>query len=120
MRREPTPAELSLWQLVRNGRLTGYKFRRQHPFGPYILDFYCAAARLVIELDGDSHASPEGKQADAKREQYLKVRGIETIRLWNTEITDNPDGVLNLIADVCQERVAIRLKNKVKRAEDLN
>jgi len=120
MRRDPTPAELSLWRLVRNRRLTGYKFRRQHPFGPYILDFYCPSARLVIELDGDTHATPEGKQADAERERYLKRRGIEVIRFWNTEIADNPDGVLNLLAETCQTRVADRQQIKVTGADEDN
>jgi very-short-patch-repair endonuclease len=115
MRREPTPAESSLWVLLRNRRLVGYKFRRQHSFGQYILDYYCPAARLVIELDGDTHASPEGKENDAERQRYLKVRGIEIIRFWNTEVSENPEGVLTLIAEVCQARVAIRQQNKVKR-----
>jgi very-short-patch-repair endonuclease len=120
MRREPTPAELSLWRLVRNRRLAGFKFRRQHPFGKYILDCYCPAARLVIELDGNSHASSEGQQADAEREKYLMVRGIVVLRFWNTEVEDNPDGVLTLIAEVCQTRVAERLKNRVQQEEDNN
>jgi very-short-patch-repair endonuclease len=55
-------------------------------FGPYILDYYCPAARLVIELDGDTHATLEGKQSDAEREKYLTIRGIQTIRFWNTEM----------------------------------
>ena len=58
MRREPTPAEETIWRLVRNRRLAGFKFRRQHPLGPYILDSYCPRARVLVELDGDSHATP--------------------------------------------------------------
>lgn len=114
MRREPTPAELSLWKLIQNRRSIGFKFRRQHPFGRYILDFYCPAARLVVELDGNSHATPEGQQADAERERYLNVRGIIILRFWNTELAENPEGVLNCIAETCLARVAARRGNKIE------
>jgi very-short-patch-repair endonuclease len=110
MRREPTPAEEAVWRLVRNRRLTGFKFRRQHPLGPYILDCYCPAARVVIELDGNSHATPEGQEADAGRRRYLEVRGILVLRFWNTEVAENPDGVAERIAAVCAERVKSKRK----------
>ena len=55
MRREPSPAEDAMWRLLRNRRLAGFRFRRQHPIPPYITDFYCSVAKLVIELDGDTH-----------------------------------------------------------------
>jgi adenine-specific DNA-methyltransferase len=64
MRREPTPTEEALWRLLRNRQLAGCKFRRQHPVGRYIADFYSASAALVVELDGDSHATPEGQEHD--------------------------------------------------------
>jgi very-short-patch-repair endonuclease len=67
MRREPTVAEQTLWRVVRNRRLAGFKFRRQVPFGPYILDCYCASARLAVEADGDTHATDDGKARDAER-----------------------------------------------------
>jgi adenine-specific DNA-methyltransferase len=100
MRREPTPAEEALWRLIRNRQLGRLKFRRQHALGPYILDCYCPAARLAIELDGNSHATQEGQEADAERKSYLEVRGILVLRFWNTEIAENPDGVLERIAEV--------------------
>jgi very-short-patch-repair endonuclease len=105
MRREATPAELTLWKLVRNRRLIGFKFRRQHPFGRYILDCYCPTARLAIELDGDSHATLGGQQADAERGKYLNIRGIIVLRFWNTEVAEDPDGVLNRIVETCVARV---------------
>jgi very-short-patch-repair endonuclease len=110
MRRNPTPAELALWRAIRNRRLAGFKFRQQHPFGPYILDCYCPAARLVVELDGNTHATSEGQESDAEREKYLMIRGIATLRFWNTQVAENPDEVATKIAEVCQERVAARLK----------
>lgn len=80
MRKEPTPAERRLWQLLRNRRLVGFEFRRQHPFGSYVLDYYCPAARLVIELDGDTHAAPAAQEQDARRTEYLERRGLKVLR----------------------------------------
>src|SRR5690349_9123750 len=69
IRHEPAPAEQKLWRCLRNRRLNGLKFRRQHPIGPFIADFYCADLRPIIELDGDSHA--DQLQYDAERTQWL-------------------------------------------------
>src|SRR5262245_34586351 len=92
MRKEPTTAERTLWRVVRNRRLVGFKFRRQHPLGPYILDCYCAAARLVVELDGDTHADPVAQQRDTERTGYLERRGLKILRLWNVELAENQEG----------------------------
>jgi very-short-patch-repair endonuclease len=67
MRREPTPTEELLWRMLRNRQMSGFKFRRQHPLGRYILDFYAAGCSLVVELDGDSHATDEGREHDRVR-----------------------------------------------------
>ncbi len=104
MRRGPTPAEELLWRVLRNRRLAGFKVRRQHPVGPYILDCYCPAARLAVELDGDSHATAAGQQHDATRSAYLEARGILVVRFWNTEVTEEPDAVLNRIIELCLSR----------------
>jgi very-short-patch-repair endonuclease len=106
MRKEPTPAEKHLWRIVRNRRLAEFKFRHQHPFGPYILDFYCPAARLIIELDGDSHADEQTQQHDAARTAYLERRGVLTLRFWNVELAENEDGVVARIFDECRRRTA--------------
>ncbi|MBA4190785.1 MAG: endonuclease domain-containing protein [Planctomycetaceae bacterium] len=108
MRREPTPAEEAVWRLVRNRRLVGFKFRRQQPFGHYILDCYCPAARLVVELDGNSHATPSGQIEDAERRQYLEARGILVLRFWNTEVAEDPEAVAECIAEACALRVKRR------------
>lgn len=101
MRREPAPAEQRLWRLLRDRRLSGFKFRRQHWRGPYITDFYCAAARLVIELDGDSHTEDGAVEADRERSAFLESRGLRVLRFWNAEVYENEDGVLEAIWQAC-------------------
>src|ERR1700749_2836067 len=81
LRRPMTPQELGLWLRVKNRQLGGFKFRRQHPIGPYILDFYCAEARLAGEIRGEAHWWPEQERHDARRDAYLGEIGIETLRL---------------------------------------
>jgi adenine-specific DNA-methyltransferase len=104
MRTEPTTAEQRLWRLLRNRRLVGLKFRRQHPFGPYILDCYCPAARLVVELDGDTHADAETQKRDAERTAYLERRGLKVLRFWNGELAENEEGVVTRIVEECAQR----------------
>jgi very-short-patch-repair endonuclease len=104
MRKEPTPAEEALWRLLRDRRLAGFKFRRQHPFGPYILDGYCPRAKLVVEADGGTHATPEGRDADRERDAYLAANGVLVLRFWNTEIAHEQEAVLERIAAACAER----------------
>ena len=75
LRAGATDAERSLWRLLRSRQVAGSKFRRQRPFGPYILDFYCIEKRLAVEADGGQHFTPEGREADARRTEYLEQRG---------------------------------------------
>jgi very-short-patch-repair endonuclease len=91
MRRVPTDAERKIWFLLRDRRLDGIKFRRQVPFGPYILDFVCFERRLVVEVDGGQHAD---SQSDKVRDTRLQARGFRVVRYWNTDVLENPDGVL--------------------------
>jgi very-short-patch-repair endonuclease len=102
-----TPAEKKLWSLLRNNNL-GAKFRRQVPYGHYILDFYCVKARLVLEVDGDQHFTPEGKRRDAVRDAILRRDGLEVLRLRNDEVLSNELGVELLIyekgRDALEER----------------
>lgn len=105
MRKEPTPTEKALWRLLRNRRLVGFKFRRQHPFGPYILDNYCARVKVVVELDGDSHATPEGQESDRERDAYLTANGILVLRFWNGAVHEEKEAVIERIASECAERV---------------
>lgn len=101
MRREPTKAENLLWQKLRRRQLGGYKFRRQNPIGNYIVDFYCAETRLIVEVDGDIHAYQE--VSDAKRTADLEAQGYRIIRFWNGQVFQNMDNVLEMILAVCDE-----------------
>lgn len=92
MRRSPTSGEAALWARLRNSQL-GLKFRRQHPLGPFIADFYCYASRLVVEVDGPIHAS--AGDADVAREDYFKEHGVRAIRFSNESVNTSIDSVLN-------------------------
>ena len=100
LRRRQTPAEEILWQCLRDRRLDGYKFRRQHPLGRCIADFYCREAKLVIELDGPVHDQPDQRDYDQVREQELKARGLRVLRFKNGEVEKNLAGVLQEISRV--------------------
>jgi very-short-patch-repair endonuclease len=86
LRNNVTPAEKLLWSRLQRSNLGGYKFRRQHSVGSYILDFYCPAARLAIELDGDSHFSDDAIAYDLERTVYLNALRIKVLRFLNTEV----------------------------------
>ena len=101
MRRKPTEPERRLWQKLRRKQLDGYKFRRQHPIGRFIVDFYCHQARLVVEVDGDSHAFQE--EYDAARTAWLEAQGLHVIRFDNHTVITNLDGVLQAILTACWE-----------------
>jgi len=83
MRKAPTNAETALWQLLRNRRFCGFKFRRQVPLGDYIADFVCFEARLVVEADGSQHAE---STRDNRRDAWLEARGFRVLRFWNADI----------------------------------
>jgi very-short-patch-repair endonuclease len=98
LRNEMTPAESLLWSLIRRGQLRGHRFRRQFSIGPYCVDFYCARAKLAIELDGDTHFTPQAKGYDARRQRYIESLGIRVLRFTNVELYDNLEGVVEAIA----------------------
>ncbi|MFN5127477.1 MAG: endonuclease domain-containing protein [Sphingomonadaceae bacterium] len=96
LRTEITPPEAKLWSILRGGRLEGIKFVRQMVFGPhYIADFAARSHRLVIELDGDSHAGSEAH--DAARTVYMESKGYKVIRFANRDVFENPEGVARMI-----------------------
>jgi very-short-patch-repair endonuclease len=97
LRRDTTDAERLLWKHLRARQLGGYKFRRQHPFGRYVLAFYCESECLGVELDGGQHGELAGERADAVRTVWLESQGCRVIRFWNTEVLQNMDGVLETI-----------------------
>jgi very-short-patch-repair endonuclease len=98
LRRNQTPTEKLLWELLRAKRFLGAKFRRQHKIGQFIADFYCHEARLVIELDGAVH--DQQARQDRDRDQWMRANGITVLRFRNAEVVDNTEAVLNAIAEV--------------------
>src|SRR4029079_18403993 len=95
LRRNATNPEQILWSILCRRQLGGLKFRRQHPIEPYVVDFYCAAANFVIELDGESH---EGRQSyDFQREEHLRKLGLKIFRVTNDDVIQNLDGAAEAI-----------------------
>jgi len=91
-----TGAEVGLWVRLKGRKLEGYHFRRQHPVGPFILDFYCTEAKLAIELDGYTHEVGDAPAYDARRDAWLLARGIETLRI-GPEFSKSPDAVADFV-----------------------
>lgn len=98
LRHDQTDAERTLWSRLRNRGLLGRKFRRQHEIGPYVADFVCTDAWLVVELDGGQHLDQIGY--DARRTRWLEQEGYRVLRFWNDDILKNLDGVLEQIVRV--------------------
>ena len=94
-----TPAEKLLWSRLRSKQLNGLKFRRQHPLGPFIADFYCAAHRLVVEVDGDIHDLQA--ERDAARTEQFEQHGYRVIRFRNEQVLNNIEDVLTAIKAAC-------------------
>jgi len=95
LRADMTDVERRLWLHLRGEQLDGYRFRRQVPIGDYVVDFACMKAKLVIELDGGQHASAETE--DARRTRWLESQGYRVLRFWDSDILEEPEGVLETI-----------------------
>ena len=97
LRREQTPAERALWNLLRDRELALPRFRRQHPIGIFIADFCCHERRLIVELDGAIHEAPSQRAWDENRDAYLRQRGYRVLRFSNEAVLEEPDAVLRQI-----------------------
>ena len=95
MRNNPAQAEAVLWSYLRKNGLYGLKFRRQQPIGKYIVDFLCCSKKIIIELDGGQHS--ESQEYDKIRDEFLVQEGYKVIRIWNNQIFDNIEGVMDSI-----------------------
>ena len=99
LRREQTAAEALLWTYLRGRRLMGWKFKRQFSVGAFVIDFYCCAARLAVEIDGSTHELTAVKESDAEKELYLKSLNIRVLRFTNEEVLSSCDTVLNRLLE---------------------
>ncbi len=106
LRKNQTLAEQILWSKLRSRGLSGFKFRRQHPIGNHILDFYCSEANLAIEIDGGQHAEEENIKRDNQRTALLNQKGIRVIRYWSNNVLENTEEVLADIYATLKEMVA--------------
>jgi len=97
LRKNATDAEILMWQLLCRNQMLGFGFRRQHPMGNYILDFYCHQAGLIIELDGGQHNEDRQRRYDEARSAYLVKQGLKVLRVWNNDVLANTEGVLQAI-----------------------
>ena len=100
LRQSESDAEQRLWFHLRGRRLKGWKFRRQHPVPPYIVDFYCEAARLVVELDGSQHTN----ETDEARTRYLESMGLKILRYWDHDVLQQTHAVLESILGAAENR----------------
>jgi very-short-patch-repair endonuclease len=106
LRSNLTFAEALLWINLKNSKLDGKKFRRQHGIGPYIADFYCPECRVIVELDGAGHYGVLGQEKDAERTRFLENLGLRVIRFENCEVLKNLEAVLETIRAVLRENVS--------------
>ena|SRR3989338_3529278 len=97
LRNRMTHAEKILWYYLRGSNLEGYKFRRQQGIGPYIVDFYCPVARVVVELDGDSHFQEGSLCRDRLKQEFIESQGIRVLRFADNEVRENVSEVLAVI-----------------------
>ena len=102
LRKRSTDAEQLLWQALRNRRVNGLKFRRQHPIGPYITDFFCAEKKMIIEVDGDYHLYTAEK--DKQRQDWLESKGFKVVRFWNKDVLQDLEAVVKYIQLIAGER----------------
>jgi len=102
MRKNPTDAERRMWRSLRDRQLGGYKFRRQMPIGPYIADFACVQARVVVEVDGSQHL--ESVEYDQERHAYLQAQGYKVVRFWNHDVLKHTNVVLEKMLGILEQR----------------
>ena len=97
MRKAPTSAESKLWARLRRRQIADCRFRRQHPVGPFIADFACVERKVIVEIDGATHATDTEWAHDRKRTEFLEAEGWKVVRASNVEVYDNLEGVLEAI-----------------------
>ncbi len=121
LRKRMSPTEIRLWRVLRL-RPEGLKFRKQHPFGPFVLDFFCRTAAVAIEVDGSAHDFKPMADADRRRDKWVQQQGVETLRIPAEEVRENLEGVVIHIVNRCLERAPpphfVRSPSARNRGED--
>ena len=105
LRKEATPAERALWFELRRLRPSGTHFRRQAPFGPFIADFACLRAKLIVEIDGGAHNAPDVASRDTERQQWIEQRGFRVLRFSNADVLCDVRGVARKVFEVASRRI---------------
>lgn len=100
LRKNMTPQERKLWNIIKNKQFYGYRFRRQFPIGRYIVDFVCRETKIIIEIDGGQHNQPEDIKYDKIRGEFLASEGYQVVRFWNNDIDKNILGVYEKLKNV--------------------
>lgn len=102
LRKNATDPERLLWSRLRRRQVADFKFRRQRPFGPYVCDFICLEARVVVELDGSQHV--DQKAYDEQRDEFFRSYGLRVLRFWNGDVLSNTEGVLETIFEALHRK----------------
>jgi very-short-patch-repair endonuclease len=102
-----TEDERRLWTVLRRKNFAGFRFRRQHPLGPYVADFFCPKAKLVIELDGSQHAEEAQMRRDDARTRWLEERNYRVLRIWNGDLKREPKVIYDAICHVLEDPQAL-------------
>ncbi|SRR5487761_1287345 len=108
LRHDATNAERLAWKLLRNRTALGIKFRRQHPIGKYVVDFYCPERRLAIELDGSVHSQPSQLRRDESKERFLRQQGVQVLRISNGWVLEDPEGFVRKVLASLPSPVPLR------------
>ena len=116
LRKRMTRQEVKLWMHLRELRRLGYHFRRQSPLSPYVVDFECRRARLIVEVDGGQHSIVTHLRRDAVRDRHLQNSGYRVLRFWNNQVDRELEGIMTIIPEALEERHPTRLTpDKVRR-----
>ncbi|MGH9358061.1 MAG: endonuclease domain-containing protein [Terriglobia bacterium] len=108
LRQDSTNAEWLAWKLLRNRAALGVKFRRQHPLGSFVVDFYCPERHLAVELDGSVHSQPSQQRRDESKERFLRQQGVHVLRISNGWVLEDPEGFVRKVLESLPSPVPLR------------
>ena len=111
LRKNSSKAEILIWERLKGKQVLGYKFRRQYSVGAYVIDFYCPALKLAVEIDGDSHFQEEAEDNDKQRQAFIESFGVRFLRFTNEEVFTNSRGMLEVIRQAVQEVAGLQFQS---------